>query len=123
MLLAFTAQIGKDEGNLEVTIMQGKTVISSNPVKTSEMIDFNGNIIDPRTKRVIVPKEEEYLSPLVTTTPPVAQNEPVASSTVEVDGLSILDQIEATKRKLVELEELKQLKIAQKKKELELLEQ
>ena len=40
------------------------------------------------------------------------------------DGLlSVLEQIKATKQRLEELEELKKLRIAEKKKELELLEQ
>ena len=49
----------KPEG---LKIIMGKTIISPNPVKTVERIDFNGNIIDPRTRQVIVPKEKETLT-------------------------------------------------------------
>lgn len=38
---------------------QGGVVISSNPTKTREMINKDGDIIDPRTKRVIRKKTEE----------------------------------------------------------------
>jgi hypothetical protein len=47
---------------------------------------------------------------------------PVASPLPIVDGLSVLQQIEATKKHLQDLEELKKLEIAKKKAELELLE-
>jgi len=102
-------------------------VISPNPERTSERIDFNGNIIDPRTKQIIVPKEEEYTPPsppaVPPTTPPGGTTALPAGSVVDGDGLSVLQQIQATKQRLHELEELKKLKIAEKKAELELLEQ
>lgn len=99
----------------------GKVIISPNPIKTSERIDFNGNVIDPRTKQVIVPKEKEFVPP-PPTTPPEAIIAPPASPVAKDDGLSVLEQIKATKQRLADLEELKKLKIAEKKKELELLE-
>lgn len=103
---------------------KGKVVISPDPIKTKERLDFNGNIIDPKTKQVIVPKEEEYIPPPTPAPPPpVPPAAPVASPVVKDDGLSVLEQIQATKQKLKELEELKKLKIAEKKAELELLEQ
>lgn len=35
-----------------------KVVISPNLIKTSERIDMNGNVIDPRTKQVIRKADE-----------------------------------------------------------------
>lgn len=104
----------------------GKVIISPNPIKTAERIDMNGNVVDPKTKRVIIPKESDSIAQPTTIppiTPPNALESSIMSSIPKDDGLSVLEQIEATKRKLAELEELKKLKIAQKKKELELLEQ
>ena len=85
----------------------GKVIISSNPIKTSERIDINGNVINPRTKQIIVPQEPEYVPP---TTPQPLPETPQALPAIGVpkdDGLSVLEQIEATKQKLAELEELK----------------
>jgi hypothetical protein len=39
----------------------GKVVIASNIQKESEMLDINGNVIDPRTKEIIKPKEVESI--------------------------------------------------------------
>lgn len=100
----------------------GKVIISPHPMKTSERIDKDGNIINPRTKQVLVQKEPEYVPPATPQPPPEAPEQPVASPLPKDDGLSVLEQIEATKKQLADLEELKKLKIAQKKKELELLE-
>jgi hypothetical protein len=94
----------------------GKVIISNNPVKTKERLDFNGNIIDPRTKQIIVPKEEEYVAPPTPQPLPEAQIGAVASPIPKDDGLSVLEQIEATKRKLAELEELKKAKIEETEK-------
>ena len=88
-------------------------VLSPNPVKTTERLNRNGDVIDPRTKQVITPR------PAPPPTPPEA---PVTPEEPKDDGLGVLDEISATKKKLKDLEELKKLKIAQKKKELELLE-
>jgi len=95
---------------------KAKVIISPNPIKTSERMDIDGNIIDPKTKRIIVPKEPDYIPP------PQPPQAPVTNEIPKDDGLSVLEQIEAAKQKLVELEELRKLKIAQKRKELELLE-
>jgi phosphoribosylcarboxyaminoimidazole (NCAIR) mutase len=110
--------------------MAGKVIISSNPIKTSERIDINGNVIDPRTKQILVPKESDSMAGTVAqpTVQPVAVPQeipvvPVAIGAPKDDGLSVLGQIEEAKKRLKELEELKKIKIAQKKKELELLEQ
>jgi hypothetical protein len=99
----------------------GKVTISPNIQKTSERIDFNGNVIDPRTKQIIVPNEVEMTQP----PSPEATVEVIKTSTTSANAnsgaLFILDQIEEAKKSLANLEELKKLKIAEKKAELELL--
>jgi len=100
----------------------GKVIISPDPIKTKERIDINGNIIDPKTKRVIVPKEPDYVPPSNPAPIPKPPQAPVVNEIPKDDGLSVLEQIEAAKQRLVELEELRKLKIAQKRKELEILE-
>lgn len=96
----------------------GNVIISPHPVKTKQRIDFNGNVIDERTKQIITPAE--IVTPPIET-PPQPVIAPTASVSEKVEGLSILEQIEETKRKLAELEELKKSEIEKKKKELELL--
>ncbi|HDO20101.1 MAG TPA: hypothetical protein ENG81_01060 [Candidatus Bathyarchaeota archaeon] len=101
-------------------------VISPSPIKTSDRINLNGDTINPETKQIIKKKEVYIPPPQATETPPPAPPQPpqppVTSEIPKDDGLSVLEQISATKKKLKDLEELKKLKIAQKKKELELLE-
>lgn len=101
----------------------GGVLISPNIKKISERIDPAGNVINPRTKELIKPVEPEYVAPVTPQVIPPAPVQPVASPVAKEDGMSILQQIEATKQRLQELEELKKLKIAEKKAELELLEQ
>ena len=102
----------------------GKVVISPDIKKTSQRINFNGDVIDPRTKQVIEAKEQDFTPPTpqpvveIPQTPPPSP--PVQQPTAE---LSILEQIQQAKDNLKSLEELKKLKIAEKKAELELLEQ
>lgn len=102
----------------------GQTFISPNPVKTTERIDSNGNVINPKTKQIITPVETVYIPP---TPPPEPTPEPTGCPVTVVetkgDGLSVLEQIEQAKAHLQSLEELKRLKIEEKKKELELLQQ
>lgn len=43
----------------ETTLKQNNVVISPNLKKESEMIDRNGNVIDPRTKQIISKAEKE----------------------------------------------------------------
>lgn len=43
----------------ESTVPQGKVVISPTLKRESEMIDRNGNVIDPRTKQIISKAEKE----------------------------------------------------------------
>lgn len=102
----------------------GGVIISPNIKKTSDRIDINGNIINPRTKEILVPKEVEIQPvPPLPKTSPEAVTAPTAGLPAKDSGLDVLSQIEATKQRLQELEELKKLKIAEKKAELELLEQ
>lgn len=100
----------------------GNVYIDPNLRKTSERIDPQGNIINPRTKQVIQPVEEDYIAPQEATseapkTLPQPLQAPITSS------LSIQDQIDQAKKDLAKLEELKKLKIAQMEAELELLKQ
>lgn len=94
----------------------GNVYIDPNAVKESVRIDPQGNIINPRTKEVIVPVIEEY----VATEAPKASPEPLQAPITS--SLSIQEQIDQAKENLLKLEELKKLKIAQMKAELELLE-
>lgn len=102
--------------------MSGKVILSQNPVKTSVRLDFNGNEIDPRTKQILVPNVAESVLP-----PPEALvgpvQAPITQENTNSGTLSILEQIEEAKKNLASLEELKKLKIAEKKAELELLQQ
>jgi hypothetical protein len=40
---------------------KGKVVIAHNIQKESEMLDINGNVIDPRTKQIIRKNEPETI--------------------------------------------------------------
>ncbi len=96
----------------------GNVYIDPNVRRISERIDPDGNIINPQTKQIIEPVIQEYREPVVAPQVlPEAQNAPITSS------LSIQEQIDQAKQNLLKLEELKKLKIAQMKAELELLEQ
>ena len=110
----------------------GKVEISPNIRKTSDRIDPAGNIINARTKQIIKPVESEYIAPLPQPAPEekwnpgtaqeMMSNEPKITNKVIDDSMSVLEQIAQTKKRLSELEELKKLKIAEKKAELKLLE-
>lgn len=95
----------------------GNVFISPNLKKTSERIDPSGNVINPRTKEIIKPVIEEYVAPVVEENMPY--NAPQAPTT---NAMSIQEQIDEAKKNLANLEELKKLKIAEMKKQLELLE-
>jgi len=103
------------------TIMNN-VVVSPQPHKTSERIDTYGNVINPITKKVIIPNMPEYVPTQEEITKfTVKQDEtPV---TRETSPLSIQEQIEQAKKNLVALEELKQLKIKEMEAQLELLKQ
>ena len=93
-------------------------IIDPNIKKVSERINPNGDVINPRTKEIITPNLPEYVEPVQTlATVPQPAPQPVSTT------LSIQQQIEEAKKNLAQLEELKKLKIAQMKAELELLEQ
>lgn len=83
-------------------------------------IDPAGNVINPRTKQIVEPVVEEYVPPVA----PVEQNfNSVAHVIPQVTNpLSIQQQIDEAKANLLKLEELKKLKIAEMKAQLELLE-
>jgi len=100
-------------------------VISPNIKKTSERIDVQGNIINPRTKKVIQSNQTEYIPTPeeVAKIAPEAPQVATVQSKPNVGALSILDQIKQAEDNLKALKELKKLKIAEKKAELELLEQ
>lgn len=102
--------------------------ISANLNKRKESIDANGNIVVPFTKQVIksvdadnyIPTPEELKA--ITNPKPVEEKpEPVLIARTDSGGLSVQQQIEEAKKHLAQLEELKKLKIAQMKAELELL--
>lgn len=97
------------------------TIISPNIKKQSDRIDPNGNIIDARTKQVITPVEVEYIPPVEA--PVVAPVAPVSVVPPQAREMSVLEQIAQAKKNLADLEELKKFKIAEKRAELELLEQ
>lgn len=97
----------------------GNVIISPNIKKQSDRIDPQGNIIDKRTKQIIEAVTPEYVPPAQ----PVEYMPPQATKSPTTSSLSIQEQIDEAKNNLAKLEELKKLKIAQMKKELELLEQ
>lgn len=97
----------------------GNVIISPNIKKQSDRIDPQGNIIDKRTKQIIEPVTPEYVPPAQ----PVEYMSPQATKSPTTSSLSIQEQIDEAKNNLLKLEELKKLKIAQMKAELELLEQ
>lgn len=93
----------------------GGVVVSPNIKRESVRIDPAGNVINPRTKAIVTPVEVDVVSPVkveeVVETAPVPMNSPLA----------IQQQIEDAKANLAQLEELKKLKIAEMKAQLELL--
>ena len=105
----------------------GTTYIAKDIKKTSDRIDgLTGDVIDPRTKEVLIPAET-YVPPTPPTTPPEAPQQPTAQEepkpgVCQVNTLSIPEQIKQAKENLKQLEELKQLKIKELKAQAELLE-
>lgn len=93
------------------------TIISPNLKRISERIDPAGNVINPKTKQVIEPVEPEYIPP------PEAPQAPMPIVNAPSSPLTIQQQIDEAKMNLAKLEELKKLKIAEMKAQLELLEQ
>lgn len=117
----------------------GGVAISANLKKESAQINHNGDEVIPFTKIVKKKKETEYIptpeeiaratgkqsQPVdppegpKQDTPKESVMQPIQTS----DPMSIQSQIEAVKADLAKLEELKKLKIAEMKKQLEILEQ
>ena len=95
----------------------GGVIISPNIKRQSERIDTFGNVINPATKQVIIPNVVETVSQedMIPKLLPV-----VGASTAS--PLTIQQQIDEAKANLLKLEELKKLKIAEMKAQLELLE-
>lgn len=108
------------------------TIISHNLKKTSERIDPQGNIINPKTKQVIAQNNQEYipspeeLARVDNTTQPDsildATASPMEGTRASSTPKSIQEEINATKAKLAQLEEKKKQKIEEMKRELEELE-
>lgn len=98
--------------------MSGNIVISPNIKRVTERIDTSGNVINPATKQVIIPNIVETVSPEDMIPKPL----PVVGAST-ASPLSIQQQIDEAKANLLKLEELKKLKIAEMKAQLELLEQ
>lgn len=92
-------------------------VVSPNIKRTSERIDPAGNVINPRTRQIVQPVEQPYIPP------PEAPQAPTPIVIPQSSPLTIQQQIDEAKANLEKLQELKKLKIAQMKAELELLEQ
>jgi hypothetical protein len=90
-------------------------VISNNVKKVSERLDRSGNIIDPRTKQVIKPKEV-YVAPEVKqeVTPELQKESSETMSLKEVKA-----EIERTEARLNRLKEQKRIKVEELKKLLE----
>lgn len=103
----------------------GDVIISPNIKRESVRINPAGDIINPKTKQIIQPNKPDYTPTIEEINKSMTPPEPVIPNTTNVNSgaMSILDQIEEAKRNLKALEELKQLKIAEKKAELELLQQ
>ena len=91
-------------------------IISPNIKKERERIDTKGNVINPRTKEIIKEEEKEFIPPQE-----APQASPQALNTLD-NPLSIQQKIDEAKENLAKLEELKKLKIAEMKAQLELLE-
>lgn len=110
----------------------GNVQISPNLKRIKESIDINGNKVVPFTKQVTefanandyVPTPEELKAitqPRQETIPEIVEKE---NKVIQVSGspLDIQAQIDQAKENLAKLEELKKLKIAEMKAQLELLE-
>lgn len=103
----------------------GKVFISPNIVKQSDRIDTTGNIINPVTKQIIKKNEPEFVVPTqeIEQAHTAVEAPYIAPQAPTTQAISIIEQIRQAKENLIQLEELKKIKIAEKKAELELLEQ
>ncbi len=98
-------------------------VISPNIKKESVRINPDGNIIDPKSKKVIQKEEAPYIPSTEELNKFVQSPQaPVGNATSPKADLSILEQIEQAKALLASLEAKKKEEIALRKKELEELE-
>lgn len=104
----------------------GNVVISPDIQKTSERINTNGDIINPRTKVVIKPNAPEYIptpEEIAKAIAPKAPESPTSNVNEKSSPMDIQAQIEQAKANLAHLEDLKKQKIEEMKKELKALEQ
>lgn len=104
--------------------------ISPNVQRTKQMIDFEGNTIDPKTKQILEYKEKEYVPTPEQLAKATGQSNvpvegllqplqaPTAKQTVGSNAMSIQEQIEATEAKLAQLKDMKKQKIEEMKAEL-----
>lgn len=91
-------------------------IISPNINKVSERLDKNGNVIDPRTKQVIAPKEQVvYSAPAQS----ISQNVPQSPTAPSVFFIPPTLSLKEIKQALKTLEEMKEKKVAELKAELE----
>lgn len=97
------------------------TIISPNIKRTSERINKDGDVINPRTKQIISRNTQEYIP-----TPEeaaIVAPQAIESPTVEVNTSRTLkiikDEIVAVEAKLATLQEEKKMKVEAMKKELE----
>lgn len=95
-------------------------IISPNIKRVSERIDPSGNVINPVTKQVVIPNTPEYIPTVEDMTPKTVVQPTLGGAS---SPLSIQQQIDEAKANLLKLEELKKLKIAEMRAQLELLEQ
>ena len=118
MFHTFTGKVGYGtRGNIK---NMGNVFISPNLKKTSERIDPNGNVINPKTKQIITPVVEEYVPPATSQPTPDAPVCPVTVVNVKDDPMDIQAQIAQAEANLEKLKEAKKVKIEEMKKALEL---
>lgn len=92
-------------------------IISPNIKKESVRIDTAGNVIDPRSKQILVPNTPDYVPPAQTVAPQATES-PTIAPKVEDTPKSIQEEILKAEAYVASLKEKKRLKIEQMKKEL-----
>jgi len=109
----------------------GGVQLSPNIKKTSQRIDPNGNIIDPKTRQILVPVEQDYVPPVKVekslTINSQDENHPMVKAiesykevTSKLETLSdIKIAIKKVETQLSELRDLKRKKVEEMRKELE----
>lgn len=97
------------------------TFISPNIKRTSERINPNGDVINPKTKQVISQNTQEHIPSQeeVSATLPQATESPTTVLNTSRTLKVIKDEIIAIEAKLAALQEERKLKVEEMKKELE----